>query len=171
MANRAYLFATDIKDFQQIENDEEPYYDSRWNIPLLWFLFFDASSVKPKKIVFGNDAWQEVVLVENKETAIHRFLKLYPRLEEVFGKHFFDYTEFIKNINNWERENLVLNPTEIIEDHSKALQDFSAALEFIQSGKTENFVKILDEYAGVFSHINKADSRTLTIYFIGFTYW
>lgn len=168
MANRAYLFATDIADFNQIENDEEPFYDSRWNIPLLWFLFFAPESIKQKTINFRNSAAErEVILFEDKEIALDRFEKLYPFLEEFFSEQLFDRTQFIKNIEDWDGKNLVLNPRQVINgDDLKTFQNFSEALAFIQIGETEKFVKILDGYAGGFERIDKDLNR----YFIGYTY-
>src|SRR5262249_14164449 len=131
MANRAYLFSTDLSDINRIGELEEPYYDSRWNIPILWLLFFNHQSIKIKTCWLEDYpdheefSWEELYLIENKELALARFSENLKTLAEIWKR--IEKNEqvltFIKKVRNWKGENLVLDPGEIVENEiSKAIQ-------------------------------------------------
>ena len=189
MANRAYLFSTEINDYNEIKDVEEPYYDSRWNIPLLWFLFFTEESIKVKNCYLDEDvekveeSWEQVVLVEKKAVAIERFLLNLKCLTEIWKEIESDkeVVDFIERIDHWKGINLVLEPYEIVEDHPKAVQDFKVALKFLSDGKLNEFLETISDYAGkpksqsliekFFSKFTKEEVKDSLNYFIGYTYW
>ncbi len=155
MANNAHLFSTDIEDFQLIKEVEMPYYFSRWNLPDLWFLLFGLDSIKFKTVYLedGDEkeySWQEIILFEKKEVAISQFIKKLPLLNEIYKEVENDreVLKFIEKIKLWNGANLVLELSEVVEDHPKAMQDFSEAMNFLSIGRINDFMKSLADYTG-----------------------
>ncbi|HQU85227.1 MAG TPA: hypothetical protein PKY59_18955 [Pyrinomonadaceae bacterium] len=189
MANRAYLFLSKVSDNHIIKNLKEPYYDSRWNIPLLWFLFFDRNSLKLKTVYFEEDkeqienSWHEIALIEKKDSAIENFSKNIQLLNEVWKQVDKDeeIIRFIENIKRWHGEYLVLDTTEIVEDHEQAFKDFSNSFDYLESKKSVEFVKSLNNYSGNFQEPNllvklfaNRDYERVSdslAYFVGHTRW
>src|SRR5215203_305411 len=102
MANRAYLFSSENGNFR-LDRDETPYYDSRWNIPLLWFLFFEETSIKMRSNFDYDEprnTWQEAILVENKDLAIERFEKMKPMIKSLLPVSDVDIEGFVSGIGN-----------------------------------------------------------------------
>ena len=174
MANRAYLFSPEDEDYLLEMGDE--YYDSRWNIPLLWFLFFDENSLMMLSRKEDEDDVLETFLVENKDIAIERFQNTFSKLNAVLDISEIDVEEFIENIKRWEGEQLVLDPMEIIEGEgenpeSKTVKDYLSALRCLKCGEIKEFIEVVDYYAGEFAKVEKNDLQRIRNYFIGFTYW
>jgi hypothetical protein len=176
MANRAYLFATDNENYR-LDRDKIPYYDSRWNIPLLWFLFFEENSIKTRTATVYDQPdkpWNETILIDRKNAAIERFVKSLPNLDRLFSLPNIDIEKFVGGIENWQGNSLILDPCEIIQDEgekpdSKTLNEFSRALKLLANEETEKAVQILDIYAGEFKVVGETASN-FTNYFIGYTY-
>lgn len=175
MANRAYLFSPEDEDYL-LERGEE-YYDSRWNIPILWFLFFDENSLSmlSREDDKGN-VFLETFLIENKEVATERFQNTIPKIKSVLDNSGVDVEEIIENLKRWEGEHLVLDPMEIIQGEgenpeSETIKDFSKALKYLSSSEVNKYIEIFEKYAGYFDKIDKQDPQEIRNYLIGFTYW
>lgn len=172
MANRAYLFSPEEEDYLLEMGDE--YYDSRWNIPLLWFLFFDENSLA--MMSREEDDILETFLIENKNIAIERFQKRIPKIKSVIDVSKIDVEEIIENLKRWEGDQLVLDPMEIIQGdgenpESETIKDFSKALNYLSNEEINKYIEIFGKYAGNFDEIDKQNPQDIQNYFIGFTYW
>lgn len=172
MANRAYLFSPEDENYLLKRGDE--YYDSRWNIPLLWFLFFDENSLimSSRK---DEDYILETFLIENKHVAIERFQNTVSKLNAILEISGIDIKEYIENIKRWEGDQLVLDPMEIIQGEgeiteSETIRDFSNALKFLSNGEFNKYIEIFGKYAGSIDRIDNQNSQEIRNYLVGFTY-
>ena len=174
MANRAYLFSPEDEDYLLEMGDE--YYDSRWNIPILWFLFFDENSLSMLSREEDEFDVPETFLIENKDLAIERFQNAIPKIKSVLDISSIDVEEIIENLKRWEGDQLVLDPMEIIQGdgenpESETIKDFSSALRYLSNGEINKYIEIFEKYAGSFDKIDKQNSQEIQNYLIGFTYW
>lgn len=172
MANRAYLFATETDNIDKLESFESPYYDSRWVIPILWFLFFNADSVKLKTVNIGNACWQELILFETKEKALASFENRLPLIKKYFEdslyRHFeVDYAAFFSKVKSWSGKYLVINGWEIIQENDASI-NFRTALQSLEELEIEKFIEHLQHYTG---RLDAAfEEGEITNFLIGFTY-
>ena len=174
MANRAYLFSPEDEDYLLEMGDE--FYDSRWNIPLLWFLFFDENSLMLLSREEDEDDVLETFLIEKKDVAIERFQDAILKVKTVLNISEIDIEEIIKNLKRWEGDQLVLDPMEIIQGEgenpeSETIKDFSSALKFLSKGEIKKYIEIFGKYAGNLDEIDKQNPQEIQNYLIGFTYW
>jgi hypothetical protein len=174
MVNRAYLFSAENGNYR-LNRSETGYYDSRWIIPLLWFLFFDVDSVRLKTVEIDNHTWQKLFLLENKEIAVDRFIQRLPLAKEYFNQKLFrffdevDFDEFVQKVTNWIGNFLVVDVDEIVQDDAiETLNKFKLALQFLEDRNIEEFSKEIQHYTGL---LNEAYLETdVRNYLIGFTY-
>jgi hypothetical protein len=180
MANRAYLFSSNVEELKNINNEfPKEFYDSRWNIPLLWFLFFNMNSIKMQTFFIKDEpkeTWETAILVEDKDIAIKRFEDIFSIFNPILNFSDSEKSDFIKTISKWQGSLLVLDPWEIIQSegeksNTKTLKDFSMALELLEIGAFQKAFNILDVYAGKLEEIIKKNNHNLTNYFIGFHYY
>jgi len=174
MANRAYLFSSENVDYL-FNRNVTSYYDSRWIVPLLWFLFFNVDSLSLKTIKIDNQTWQKPVLIESKKIAVERFVHRFPFVKEYFIKKQFrnfdeiDFDEFLQTITNWIGTFLVLDIGEIVElEDIKALNKFKLALQYLDERNIEEFTKEIQHYTGLLDEAYL--EREVRNYLIGFTY-
>ncbi|MBI4751869.1 MAG: hypothetical protein HY774_25575 [Acidobacteria bacterium] len=116
MANRAYLFCTDVIEESIWWNRDRKYYDSRWQIPLAWFFFFSAGDLHWWERQESGDSWKEVKLWTEKENALKRFSQrrkvLEPIIKDRLDVQILD--RFKREIISLKGIYLVLDPEEII---------------------------------------------------------
>ena len=172
MANRAYLYSPEDEDYLFERGDE--CYDSRWNIPLLWFPLFNENSLA--MLSRDKDGALETFLIENKDIAIERFLNSISKVKSVLDISITNIEEFIENIKNWEGNQLVLAPWEIIQDEgedpkSETIKDFSTSLKYLSNGEISKYIKLFEKYAGSINKVDRQDPQDIQNYLIGFTYW
>lgn len=173
MANRAYLFCTDVIDESIWWNRDRKYYDSRWQIPVVWFFFFSVADLYWRERQEDGDTWKEVKLWTEKENALKRFSQRRKMLESII-KDRLDVQlldRFKQEIINLKGSLLVLDPEEIIAgisysdlEHFKAIQ---CILETIESGDATT-IKNLSKLGTYFQFGDDPDRWELNV--IGCTY-
>lgn len=162
MANRAYLyFCEDVSaltfemHYLKSDGSERSYMDSRHQLPLAWFLFFEAESVR---LVPSSDGdWNELYLVCPWPEARAAFEARVPLLLEWFKGEFAqpDVDEFLRRVQSLieapDEVWLVLDPSELeIEDEMDA-QNLRSTFETLNDTSLDSQVKfeVLDRWAGV----------------------
>lgn len=109
MANRAYLYFTDDVSALTYENhwkrrdgNEREYLDSRHQVPLAWFLFFDSASVHLEELQAGAFKYHDVYLRREWTKAKADFVRRAPLFlswfEGEYGQH--DVDVFLSQLDS-----------------------------------------------------------------------
>lgn len=173
MANRAYLFCTDVIDESIWWNRDRKYYDSRWQIPLAWFFFFSVEDLHWWERQESGDTWKEIKLWTEKESGLKRFSQrrkvLEPIIKDRLDVQILD--RFKQEIISLKGCLLVLDPEEIIGGISYSnLEHFNAIkciLETIDRGDA-SAVKNLSKLGIYFQFSDDPGRWELNL--IGYTY-
>ncbi|MBK8800590.1 MAG: hypothetical protein IPN71_00760 [Fibrobacteres bacterium] len=144
MANRAYLFADDLKEHGSVYRPDYvnrvKYYDSRHNLPVCWMFLFSRDDIRSFPVEFQGSSWLEWKLVAEKAEAIQRFRDRMDAVKK-WANRSFDLTaeldSFLETIVGWEGGQLILDPDEIfagcgIED-DKQHDHLRAIFEFLET--------------------------------------
>jgi hypothetical protein len=172
MANRAYLyFKEDLEDIGNEDFRNNRFYiDSRHNIPLVWWFFFDGNSVKNYEVKIQSKQWSEVYLATEWELAVDRFRSRMPFIENLtFGLLAPDKLErFISELALQSKKYLILNPIEIFQsngiedkDHTKTI------LSLIDIKNISEFSVSVNQYS---HHLNKPYQLEPELHLIGHFY-
>lgn len=176
MANRAYLYSSDNPEEWECPGrylrPGEPYYDSRWLIPLAWLYFFDPEDVSLIEV----EQWFEVRLRVEKKLAIERFDTRLPLLKSrIDGR--IDETmldTFMLNVETRSGHYLYIEPNEVLggfysesdETHATQIQDILALID-TPPGLDPDLEQAIEYYVGSLDH--PIEEREVRI--IGYTYW
>ncbi len=174
MANRAYLFATDGTEpkwgWPLSDAPDREFYDSRWSVPVAWFLFFAPGDVLLKDAAHRSDHWREVYLLGDRRLGIARFEQRRRVLSGRFPLGEVDYESFLADISSWSGRNLAVDLREIgPEGENDEMQAacFAKALRALDRMDGDAFFDGLKHYLGEFP---SADAERLAISAIGCAY-
>lgn len=168
MANRAYLFSSDLPDAWAFPEDR--YYDSRWNIPLSWFFFYELPDIKHVRVTFMESAWDELKLASDREAAIRRFEVRRPVLEAAVGAGLPTgaIDALVNDVRGWQGRYLLLDPEEILDDEAeKDLDLLSRILQAIEMGGSDAVLEAARRFVYPFDD----DPKRCRDVIIGCTYW
>lgn len=175
MANRAYLFSTNLKHPEAWKRPEQEYFDSRWVIPLAWFFFFTVSDIKLIPVQTERTKWKEVKLVAPRQNAVHLFESRQPYLETLIaGQVEWDcIIDFLATIQNWEGTYLGLDPEEVFAGLAET--DAWHARRFAQIIKNIRLKKPLGEEVKqvlmTYTWLEEDQPENNIGKVVGYTYW
>lgn len=140
MANRDYLYSTNHNSPDVLNPNDDPYYfDSRGDIPVVWFFLFDVGDIKTFQVVYDLSSWYEVYLVSEKAIALHR---LDTRTEAIIrltnGAVHQELLEELKSVLvRYPGKNLLMYPhaDHQSEDHNELIGQFRELIETIDTPK------------------------------------
>ncbi len=164
MANRAYLyFCDDVSAltykfrYEKSDGSERSYMDSRHTLPLAWFLFFEAPSIK--MVPDASGTWQELYLVRPWPQARAAFEQRVPLLLSWFAGEFnqADVDEFLRWVESLieapEETWLVVDPYELagIDEEDGGPLRVGVTLEKLNDPELSREAKFeaLDDWASV----------------------
>ena len=168
MANRAYLYPADLPDAWAFPAGR--YYDSRWNIPLSWFFFYELPDIEHVRVTFMESAWDELKFAADKEDAIRRFEARRPVLEAAIAARLRAgaIDALVKDVRGWRGQYLLMDPGEILDaDAENDLDLLSRILAAIEDGEPEAVITAACRYVGSFDE----DPDRCLGQIVGCTYW
>lgn len=173
MANRAYLYSADCLD--PWPRHHEPYYDSRWAIPLAWFFFYRPSDVYMAEVRFEESSWQEAKLAAEKDSAVALFKARQSLLLAVLARRLSANVveRFANTVGGRPGRFLLLDPVEVLggssEDDAWHAGQFTRILNVLKTGgvSPEAVLEVVGTYVGSL----EPDLERLSRQVIGYTYW
>lgn len=154
MANRAYLFATNFADrwnWREYESQDEQmgnYWDSRHNIPIAWWFFFQSGEA----FLVPIEGWHEVRLRTEKMNGIERFVERRQILEDIVAQRIphrvFDFT--VASIERLPGKFLALDPSEVAQDDETLVcAEFNQILDLIsnENSSQDEFLAAARKYS------------------------
>ena len=171
MANRAYLYSNDAYEWRPIE----PYFNSRWNIPLAWFFFYSETNIFLADVKYEDDSWEELKLVAQKDQAVKTFTDRIPLLSAIL-QHRYNGThidDLLGKVTQWSGSFLLLDPQEVfggggydIEFH---IDKFTTILRQLAATDPDHdaLLNNLLFYSG--EYFDTENDQLITV--IGNTYW
>ncbi len=133
MANRSYLYCTDINRIYYEKHDpEHKVREGRWIIPLLWMPLFHPNDIQIIKESFMESEWEEKAPLTEKNIAISRLDNALLRICRIF-KEFRFISEYVstlkKDITDTPGKYVTVSMLEII-DNCVSYDLFHSVLEF-----------------------------------------
>ena len=181
MANRAYLFCSDADptdrfDWIELDRNDQIYYDSRHNIPLSWFFFFQATDVKLIPVIFANgylkdvSYWQEPKFMADKKQALDIFRSREALLIQVVGPGLYcpAFEYFLPRIESLPGNCLCMDPGEVAQGDEEDFPPMKRILELIEGTSTP--LDTLKEALSQFSRVDYKDGDNLEVNIFGYTY-
>jgi hypothetical protein len=150
--NRAYLYSSDRPD--DWGRPEIGYFDSRWTIPLAWWLFFERGNAVWREVETNGNRWHEVKLSAPKCRALRLFaarrLLLLPLLGGGLGEA--DVDRFVATVAARPGDHLIVDPEEVLGGYSLSdeahMRAFELALAAVAAGEPSEVVRATREYVG-----------------------
>ena len=173
MANRAYLYSADR--LHPWPRAGEPYYDSRWTIPLAWFFFYRSTDIHNVEGQSQDSKRQEVKLAAEKGAAI-ALLKARQTLlrATVTGRIRADAIEaFVKTVEARPGKSLLLDPQEVFDGRAEDQTWHADRLVHILSTLETDHVRpqaVLEAASRYVGSLDPDPNRLLGQIF-GYTYW
>lgn len=152
MANRAYLYSSDRPD--DWGRPEIDYYDSRWTIPLAWWLFFEPGNAVWQDVEFNGDHWHEIKLSAPKGRALELFAARRLLLLQLLGGGLgeVDVDLFVATVAARPGCHLIVNPEQVLGGYSLSdeahMKAFESALAAVAAGEPAEVVRATREYVG-----------------------
>jgi hypothetical protein len=147
------------------------YADSRWNIPILWWLFFSQSSLTRKRVSYDGEYWDEPYLIEAWDIAREQFIKRQTVAEDLFPDHFEHHiaTRFLARIEEFADSYIHIDGAEIFEDDEDDFIRITALLHALDNHGVprQQRVKLIDSYTGL-SHSSLSQDKEKNL--VGYTY-
>lgn len=139
MANRAYLYFSD-QDPKGFYSQFKEYYDSRRNIPVLWWLFFAEDNVKVVKGFGDFSDIDDLVFFEEWSVALERFKQRYRQFLEClpFEVGSVDAEAFLNDLDKKSKKTLICDPGEILEDGIDAINEMKEIFRMIDDQETSD---------------------------------
>jgi hypothetical protein len=182
MANRAYLFCSDgdpndPQTWANLDKNKQHYYDSRHNIPLSWFFFFQPHDVKLVDVFFANgylkavDYWQEPKFMADKQKALEVFEQNEALLAQIVGPGLYSaaFARFLPSLQRMPGDCLCMDPAEIAQGDEEDYLPLKEIVELISNKDTP--VQALREALNRFSMLTYKDENDASRNVIGCTYW
>jgi len=181
MANRAYLFSSECNPDESLtwldlDRNEQRYYDSRHNIPLAWFFFFQPADVKlvdrfsAQGYLKDVRYWQQPKLMAHKRRAFDTFGANQPLLSQIVGPglNTASFERFIPTLQSMTGDCLCLDPREIAQDDEDDFLPLRRIVELIDDKITS--LETLKAALGSFSRVAYKDEDDLVLNVLGYTY-
>lgn len=176
MANRAYLYSdgNELVRWYEWEQNMRPYYDSRHNIPLSWYFFFQSRDLKMRDVVYEDSAWQEVIVSAPMDEAVQTFRDRISLLLQITGLRF-DAENLVNRLLNdvasWNGEFLLMDPWDVFNGHWETDEEnFVNCLRILEALEHPN--RTAESVAGVMRYTRTTfkSQDELELNLIGYTY-
>jgi hypothetical protein len=114
MANRAYLYAMSGANGWWDRMEERDYFDSRWTIPICWWLLFDAASIRVVDCHGGD--WQEIRLARNRSESITSLESRAELVRDIIKDRVPEsrFRFFVDVLQHWPDPILAMDPEEVL---------------------------------------------------------
>ncbi len=181
MANRAYLFCSDAGPddpctWIDLDSDRQIYYDSRHNIPLSWFFFFQPADVKlidkimPQGYLKDVSYWQEPKFMAGKNRALDTFRSREALLARIVGTGFYcdAYEYFLPRIESMPGNCLCMDPAEVAQGDEEDFAPLKHILELVADVAVP--LDALKEALRGFSTVDNEDEDRFVVNTFGHTY-
>jgi len=181
MANRAYLFCSDSSPddpltWADLDMNEQIYFDSRHNIPLSWFFFFQPVDVKlvdrfsAQGYLKDVHYWQQPKFMADKALAFDTFRSREALLAQIVGPGLYTaaYENFLPRVHSLPGSCLCMDPREIAQDDEDDFLPLKHIVELIADAATS--LDTLKEALRRFSRGDYKDCDNLEVNVFGYTY-
>jgi hypothetical protein len=152
MANRAYLYSSDRPDDWKCP--DEGYYDSRWTVPLAWWLLFGPGDAVWFEVECNGSRWREVKLSAPKGRALAAFAARRPLLLSLLGGGLdeADTDRFAATVAGRTGGYLIVDPEEVLGGYGLSdeahMEAFRLALDAVAGGEPVEMLRATRRYVG-----------------------
>jgi hypothetical protein len=152
VANRAYLYSADRPDDWKCP--EDGYYDSRWTVPLAWWLFFAPGDAVWSDVEYNGSRWREVKLSAPRGRALGLFAARRPLLLSLLGGGLgaADVDRFAATVAARPGSHLIVDPEEVLGGYSLSdeahMTAFEKVLASIAAGEASGVLGASRLYVG-----------------------